>query len=429
MASSGQAAFLTTAQTIGERICRTAFWSGSRCNWIGRSIVNPASPDIPTNKALSPDVYEGTSGIAFFLANLHFYKKLEEYQRTAEGAIRQALSRLDDVPTSARFGFYSGKIGIAYVAAKLSTLLDSKPMLESSIEIVRGLTMDHDQREGEEGHLMDIISGNAGAIPALLELYEMSKEEAMLKLASQLGDELVSAVVRGEHGVSWDSRANGVQSSIHNLTGFAHGTAGVGYALLELFHKTDKRQFLTVAEEAFQYENSWFSEKYDNWPDFRAEGGNANLYGDAREFSYSTAWCHGAPGIGLSRLRAYQLLGDEKYLRDTQASLRVVTRIAKAKNSVDQPGNFSLCHGLSGIGELLLYASDVLNDSSYRSMAEEVGKYGIENYESYGLPWPCGIRTGETPGLMLGLAGIGIFYLHLHKSSKTASPLIIVPTE
>jgi hypothetical protein len=32
------------------------------------------------------------------------------------------------------------------------------------------------------------------------------------------------------------------------------------------------------------------------------------------------------------------------------------------------------------------------------------------------LPWPCGIPgAGEAPGLMLGTAGIGYFYLRLAK--------------
>ena len=37
---------------------------------------------------------------------------------------------------------------------------------------------------------------------------------------------------------------------------------------------------------------------------------------------------------------------------------------------------------------------------------------GIERYAKRGHPWPCGMN-GETPNLMLGLAGIGYFYLRL----------------
>jgi hypothetical protein len=47
-------------------------------------------------------------------------------------------------------------------------------------------------------------------------------------------------------------------------------------------------------------------------------------------------------------------------------------------------------------------------------LALEVAKAGIENYAERGLSWPCGTGGGETPSLMLGLAGIGYPYLRLH---------------
>ena len=57
---------------------------------------------------------------------------------------------------------------------------------------------------------------------------------------------------------------------------------------------------------AFAYERAHFDASEGNWPDLRDEPG-----GTRRGQRYMTAWCHGAPGIALSRLRAYELLGDE----------------------------------------------------------------------------------------------------------------------
>jgi lantibiotic modifying enzyme len=37
----------------------------------------------------------------------------------------------------------------------------------------------------------------------------------------------------------------------------------------------------------------------------------------------------------------------------------------------------------------------------------------MERYARTGVSWPCGTHSGETPNLMLGLAGIGYFYLRL----------------
>jgi lantibiotic modifying enzyme len=61
----------------------------------------------------------------------------------------------------------------------------------------------------------------------------------------------------------------------------------------------------------------------------------------------------------------------------------------------------------------------------YESLATDVGLYGIDNYTKSGLTWPCGIQTGQTPDLMLGLAGIGYFYLRLCDPQDIPSILII----
>ena len=58
-------------------------------------------------------------------------------------------------------------------------------------------------------------------------------------------------------------------SSSNNLTGFSHGSAGIGYSLMELYHKTKENRFLDSAGKAFSYENYWFSKENNNWPDFR----------------------------------------------------------------------------------------------------------------------------------------------------------------
>jgi lantibiotic modifying enzyme len=106
---------------------------------------------------------------------------------------------------------------------------------------------------------MDVISGNAGAIPALLEMYDLFHENRILELALSLGDELLSSSVKEQVGLSWDSRVNGIDSIKQNLTGFSHGAAGIGYSLLELFLETDRQEYCEAAKQAFAYENSWFN--------------------------------------------------------------------------------------------------------------------------------------------------------------------------
>jgi class II lanthipeptide synthase len=354
------------------------------------------------NRSLGPDLYNGTSGIALFLLYLYSFTKDDQCRRTALGAIEQAIYNLKQIPSTNRFGFFSGQVGVSYVAIKIGMILNEYSLIEKGLEILKQLRMD----KGE--HFYDIIDGNAGAIPALLDIYlNMISEERLYELAISLGNKLITSANKGSIGWSWQSSFN----STNNLTGFAHGTAGIGYSLLELFNMTKEKKFLGAAQQAFQYENNWFSSKYSS---------------KSSTIKYAKSWCHGAPGIGLSRLRAYKILKEKKYLEDSYAALKTAIKIITQNKPIQQDQDYSFCHGLGGICELLINAHVILNDSSYMSYVYDMGvigekKYGFEN------SWPCGILIGENPSLMLGLAGIGYLYLRLYDLSKVPPILIILP--
>ena len=413
--------FLETAQNIGNKLCKQSFWYDSKCNWIGRTLDEIITSGSRSCKALSPDIYTGTSGIALFLANLYVCDNMknEEYRKTSEGAINQSLSRIEDI---SQFSLYSGQIGIAYAAAVIGKELHNQKLIEDALEIVQRLNNDTQKK-----YSLDLLSGIAGAILALLKIYEISDKKITLKLAIEFGNKLISTSIKESFGWSWDYKSNGIQSAIHNLTGFSHGAAGIGYALLELYNVTGKEEFCKAAKHAFQYENHWFSKQNENWPDFRLDDQNINSKQE-RDLKFSVAWCHGAPGISLSRLRAYQILKDEIYLQDTQAAIHTTTSIVKELNMESKYQNFSLCHGFSGIGEILLHIGRNHNDNECKSLAIEIGKHGIKKYANQEMPWPCDARAGEMLGFMTGIAGIGNFYLSLWCPNKISSPLIIEPS-
>jgi type 2 lantibiotic biosynthesis protein LanM len=408
--------FLDVAEKIGIHLCKTVYWADSRCNWIGKSIHEISSKThMLYNRALSPEIYEGTSGIALFLSSLYIHKKNEEFYKTAEGAINQALSRLSNINSISRFGLYSGTLGVVYAAIKIGKNQNNNLLIERGLDILNKL-----QNDFNDPHLMDVINGNASGISVLLDIYKSFNDENILKLAIVLGEELIVTAVKDSNGWSWDHRVNGIESSLNNLTGFSHGAAGIGSALLELYAITKDQKFLESAHNAFSYENHWFNYQNRNWPDFRTQD---KVSKNNSEFTYAIAWCHGAPGIGLSRLRAYDLLKSEQYLQDSQSAINTSTQMLEDTINNNYIYDFSLCHGLSGICEILLYANQILKKDSYISLAKKIGIYGIEKYANDGLSWPCGIQGGETPGLMLGLAGIGNFYLRLYEPAKTINPL------
>ena len=71
-----------------------------------------------------------------------------------------------------------------------------------------------------------------------------------------------------------------------------------------------------------------------------------------RDDAFQTAWCHGAPGIGLARLRSLPVLDDAA----TRAELRAAIATTLAHGFT---GSHCLCHGGFGNLELLVRAHEV----------------------------------------------------------------------
>ncbi len=403
-------AFLRTADELGGRLCQQAVWHNGRCNWLGagdrRTEHGSQGQTRMALKALGAELYGGTSGIALFLAELHKATGNAQARETALGAVRHALSRADALRQSGRFGLYTGGFGIAYAAARVGTVLGEEELRLCAVKLLQ-----HHMYSGGDDREFDIISGRAGAIATLLALRDVSGDPWLLDFARQLGDELLHAATVSRNGYSW---ASPDIPSRHNLTGFAHGAAGIGYALLELYSATDDARYRAAAEGAFSYESHWFDAEAGNWPDFRDEAGYEQR-GRKRPLSFATVWCHGAPGIALSRLRAYEILGDELYKREAVAALRATRRVIETWLWSGHE-NYSLCHGLAGNADVLLSGYRMLGEEAAADamLARQTGCAGVESYAVRGQPWYCGTDASETPGLMLGLAGIGYFYLRLH---------------
>ena len=291
--------FFKAAHIIGDRLCKRAYWSNGMCNWMGKTLTGIDKQSRIENRALDPSLYGGTSGIGLFLSYLYLYTREERFHDTAIGAIKQSLRYYKNLPQNIRFGLHAGWLGVAYAPTKVGILLNNDKFLEQALEILMSLYSGYQKGD----HHLDIISGNAGAIPALLEIYLLTfRDEKIYDLAIKLGDELVVSAQKESVGWSWNSNPGQPEFADRNLTGFAHGAAGIGYGLLELSRKTDRKDFEVAARKAFSYENHWFNQKMANWPDFRKYPSyDSNM--KSSEFRYATAWCHGAPGIGLSRLR------------------------------------------------------------------------------------------------------------------------------
>jgi len=400
------AEFLATADAIGAKLCRDSIWARDRCNWISPSMEFVEGTWRPVHRASGGALYNGTSGIALFLQRLFDLTGVREYRRCANASLHQALAYGCEMPASSRAGFYSGLSGIAYTAFELGRT-------DTAVELLKRLLPDE-----VDAHDLDVITGSAGAVPLFLLLHSRCGEDFLMDLAVRHGDHLVQSARRDGEAWSWNTlRA----ASGQDLTGFSHGTSGIAWALSELFARTGVPLYRTAALGGFAYERRCFSPLHANWPDFRTANERNPPGGDP---SYAIAWCHGAPGIGLARLRAIEILHEDWCREEAEIALRTTALYLSEAALGNQ--NYSLCHGIGGNAGLPLLAARVLHDEKLRLIAERAGWYGMETYHKRRVPWPCGVGgAGEAPNLMLGLAGIGYFYLQLYDPVRNPSVLLL----
>ena len=301
---------LSGANDIGEYLVRTAIWYDNYCTWLGSS-TTPEKQIVYS--ALGPDFYSGTSGIALFLAELYRLTKDKSFRITSLGSIKHSLSYADAINPSRRRGFYGGWIGIAVVATYVAKILQEKNIVHKTRLLLDRLSKGNVENE------FDIMDGSSGGICGLLILKDLLNDESLINLAIEYGNELLSTAARSKIGFSWRSLG---ESNFKNLTGFSHGTSGAGYALLELFSSTKRAIYLEGARQAFNYERHWFDKEANNWPDFRKVQDKKIKQ---RKYSkqFMTAWCHGAPGIVLSRIRAYEILKDNLYKKEADSAFKL----------------------------------------------------------------------------------------------------------
>lgn len=188
------------------------------------------------------------------------------------------------------------------------------------------------------------------------------------------------------------------------LTGFSHGAAGIGLALHTAAEVLDERRFRDAAADAFAYERRVFDADRGNWPDFRQVAENGQP-------SWSVRWCHGAPGIALTRLR------DPSAADEVAAALH--TTAAYADRDVDQ-----LCCGHAGRADVLLTAGRALGRPELVAAAAARLAWVLEREQAGETRYFHQVHTPVySPGLLAGAAGIG--YQALRQRDPDALPSLL----
>ncbi len=404
---------LAAAQTVGNRLSKLAFANKETVGWLG---IDTAKEREWNLLAAGEDLYNGTAGIVLFLAYLGMLTGEERYTalaRSALPALRHRITQKKRDPLSGAIGTFMGLGSFIYLLSHLGAIWNEAALHDEAEEIVK-LLPGAIVREKN----FDVIGGSAGCIASLLSLYQVAPSETTLTTAGLCGDHLLACAEAMEHGIGWKSK-----SGAPPLIGFAHGNAGIALNLLRLFEISEEERFRRGALAAIEHERSLFSPQQQNWPDLRIDSSvdkeNNTQFPAEQAQKYMTAWCHGAPGIGLARLGSLKVLDDPAIREEIDAAIQTTLKSGFGMNH-------SLCHGDMGNLDLLLLATQLLDKPEYQKQVDNISAMLLDSIDRQG--WVTGVPLSvETPGLMVGLAGIGYELLRLAASGKVPSVLLGEP--
>jgi type 2 lantibiotic biosynthesis protein LanM len=282
-----------------------------------------------------------------------------------------------EIPQSIPLGICNGLGSYAYGCLVLAKLTEEDRWLELSSRFGAELSSERLASEPDP----DIVYGLAGAIVCLVRLYQSTGDRSFLERA-QLGLETLGS--RFIPGTGW-VRPNG-----EALLGFAHGSAGIAFAALELAEASGNDRGLAIANQAFVLDRKFYSDSDRNWSSTTQGPGNS-----------LRAWCSGSPGITLARLTGWRVLHDPTLFSEFERTWQ---------NFPDLLGLDHWCCGNLGVVELLWHAAQKLDRKDLRLKADTLlGKTVQRALRSafFRFNSELGHNFCFQPSLFRGTAGLG----------------------
>ncbi len=254
---------------------------------------------------------------------------------------------------------------------------------ECSQKLLKSLK--NEQIRGDKN--LDFLNGTTGLLASLISL-----SESKLLLTC-----IINLLEKQENDGSWISGEN----SDRGLAGLSHGAAGISMTLSKCLNlnlpETLKSQINKSISKALIFENRNFCKTNMNWLDLREE---------LRENHFMTSWCHGAPGIALSRAILYDSLFDSSNMKND-----LITACKTSFNYLEK--NYSylpdhVCCGKLGIRLILEIINNRFNNKEFNFNSKIQGskKNGFFENKNHFCLMHRNINPIFQPGLFNGLAGI-----------------------
>lgn len=366
--------YLSLAIQIGDQILENLIYNKSKTEAaiIGLNVNDKCN--LVTGCA-GATLYDGM-GIILFLSYLYKVTTNDKYKNAAFSLLNGMESLALPIKNVSAF---LGKGSYLYTYYLMYKIFNEERFYNKSVEIVNSM----DEQGLLESQRLDVIDGLAGTIIVIINIYKECKNPKFLSIANNMGEMLFAKVENGEMPI---------------MTGMAHGYAGLIYAFTLLAQYSGTQKYKHIASKLIQSENQKKNDNESNWLDLRQEDGSET----------QNYWCHGAPGIILSRLKCFENTNDIEMRSiikaDIQGSLVNLTRY-ELINEKD-----CLCHGFWGNIDILVSLG--VYDAGILKLAKQYANKHIQSILQNGFDF-ANDNNEEVYNFMLGISGVGYALLRL----------------
>ena len=398
--------FMEQALVTGKDLVNCAIcFEEEGITWIGYEYM--PSMDIARLQPMDYSLYNGICGVALFLSALEHIDGHGRYSETILNSLKPLFKDIHDDLMSKMLANETGTGGatglgsIVYSLTSISQLLGMKEILDYATRVSLLITSDLIERDKH----FDIISGAAGTIVGLIKLYNITKDTKILDICNSSADHLLLNRKESPSGYRvWKT------SDHHFLGGFSHGVSGIAYALLKLYGLTDNKSYLEAAKEALAYEDTLFVEKFGNWLDVRVSAGRPE------HDKFMSSWCHGAPGIGLSKAGTLSILDGE----DIRKYINIAMNTTINASSFDRD---HLCCGNMGRADVLFTAGIKLDRSDLKEKGLQQAARILSGAEKRGA-FNFGTEGQFNLSFFQGISGTGYEFLRMNHPDRIPSVLL-----
>lgn len=433
-------------------------WVHSHAQADGRGISYRINPDAEVDYTGRPvhgiySLYSGSAGIGFFLLRLYEITGEQKYLEEAKQVMSVLLEKVEgekfyldklksapvsDLPiTGWHTGIYSGPAGAGVFALALYGLVKDERYLEFAGKL--GDDIVRASKEDETGKYLtedvDVFS-DGGFVLYFISLYKTTKEAKYLELAREYAKHIWGKKIiydggsreAGEQDFGCYYVANEIEKvgmpegSIY--TGFAHGSAGIGF-LFAVLYELDRQEWeLTASKEVARFLQE-ISDAYGEGrliPYVWGPGGVGDY-----EKKYYLGFCHGPAGTSFLYRKLYEITGEESYKEFCEALAKGILEAgAPELNSWGLWNSHCTCCGTPGLIEYFVEMHEFTGKEEYLEYAKRSAARVIADssettvgrcfYGHWDRTDPRDVQTYT--GLYIGAAGAGVNLLRLYGALK-----------